>query len=630
MKVTLNILHLSDIHFGKNYPYYGIKQNFKKHDEILDELIDVIANLDDVLKPEHILFTGDIVWHGKSKEFKEAEKWFKKLLKVCNLTGKDISFCVGNHDIDLAYSSSNSSITSDMIDEIDELYRYENIYKMEPCMYSYNEFCKNIGMEPYAYPVNGEKKYSYGVGYKDITFNNGKKLRLISLNTALLMTNNNIPEDKMWLGREQIKSLMTYGILPSDDDIWYTIAMFHHSDRFLHPNETSSYDGRSATLPLMMNFANLLLCGHSESCGRPRISRQLGGGTMLLGGAAYYSDDHINAFSMIYISDKKPSMGYIPYIYENGWKDYDFYQQDFNIESHKNIIDNGKCYNNVKIVCETELKDFTINCKFLEIKKYFKDNVECLHIDNNKDIMNDFSISCDCESSDLSNLNISINDKFKNVIDSMLIYKEFENFASLQIKNCNILSENEEILLSFTNVSFERIKDYDMQLLKDIKILEDYYDLTFYLPNSISKNELDKVAILKSIATCGYTDKIKTNENLIIKCDYEKLLNNYNAALSNNLFGIKQEKYYTVNLFGVNVNMGKATFFAFPFNLNINDAKYKLDTFSNNDERECLFYSETEVDAYLVKNYEQFVIDNNIPNFIELRDDSDISFKLDL
>lgn len=107
-------------------------------------------------------------------------------------------------------------------------------------------------------------------------------------------------------------------------------------------------DGRSATLPLMMNFANLLLCGHTESSGRPRINRQLGGGTMLLGGAAYYSDDHINAFSMVYISERKHTMGYIPYIYEDGWKDYDFYQQDLDIEKHKTFLDIGKYYENIK------------------------------------------------------------------------------------------------------------------------------------------------------------------------------------------------------------------------------------------------------------------------------------------
>ena len=69
----MNILHLSDIHFGRNYPCYGLSDNFKRHDEILEELIEIISNLDDALKPEHILFTGDIVWHGKTKEYAEAE-----------------------------------------------------------------------------------------------------------------------------------------------------------------------------------------------------------------------------------------------------------------------------------------------------------------------------------------------------------------------------------------------------------------------------------------------------------------------------------------------------------------------------------------------------------------------------
>jgi len=35
----MNILHLSDIHFGRNDPAYGLRDPFAKHDQILDELI---------------------------------------------------------------------------------------------------------------------------------------------------------------------------------------------------------------------------------------------------------------------------------------------------------------------------------------------------------------------------------------------------------------------------------------------------------------------------------------------------------------------------------------------------------------------------------------------------------------
>lgn len=230
-------------------------------------------------------------------------------------------------------------------------------------------------------------------------------------------------------------------------------------------------DGRSATLPLMMNFANLLLCGHTESSGRPRINRQLSGGTMLLGGAAYYSDDHINAFSMVYISERKHTMGYIPYIYEDGWKDYDFYQQDLDIEKHKTFLDIGKCYENIKIICENDFDTFTINSKYLEIKKYQKDNTEYLHIDNSKDIMNDFQINLDCKVDELSGIKISINSKLKNVIDTMLNYKKYENFATTKscIKNCKILSSDSEVIISFNNFICDKILDYDEKLLNDIK-----------------------------------------------------------------------------------------------------------------------------------------------------------------
>ena len=60
----MKILHLSDIHFGRNYECYGIKDEFDNKDRILNDLIACIKNLD-VFRPEHIVVTGDIAWHGK-------------------------------------------------------------------------------------------------------------------------------------------------------------------------------------------------------------------------------------------------------------------------------------------------------------------------------------------------------------------------------------------------------------------------------------------------------------------------------------------------------------------------------------------------------------------------------------
>ena len=62
----MNILHLSDIHFGRNYSRTGIKEKFERKEKILDELIDCIKKLDSCLQPEHIVVTG--ILHGGERK----------------------------------------------------------------------------------------------------------------------------------------------------------------------------------------------------------------------------------------------------------------------------------------------------------------------------------------------------------------------------------------------------------------------------------------------------------------------------------------------------------------------------------------------------------------------------------
>ena len=99
----MRILHLSDIHFGRNYVRTKITDPFEKKDEIMTELLSYIGSIPKELKPEHVVVTGDIAWFGKKDEYAEAKEWFFKLLEVTGLTGKDLTFCVGNHDVNWSY-----------------------------------------------------------------------------------------------------------------------------------------------------------------------------------------------------------------------------------------------------------------------------------------------------------------------------------------------------------------------------------------------------------------------------------------------------------------------------------------------------------------------------------------------
>lgn len=82
----------------------------------------------------------------KEKEYNEAFVWFKQLLDTVGLTGKDITFCVGNHDVNRAYASTHMSYDDDSISEIDEIYDYSRVHEMEPPIYEYDRFCERLGV----------------------------------------------------------------------------------------------------------------------------------------------------------------------------------------------------------------------------------------------------------------------------------------------------------------------------------------------------------------------------------------------------------------------------------------------------------------------------------------------------
>lgn len=625
----MNILHLSDIHFGRNYPEYGLNEPFQKHGEIIDGIIRVMEDMDDALKPEHIIFTGDIVWHGKRKEYKEALVWFQRLLEACHLTGRDISFCVGNHDIDLSCQFDDLDYDPDMIEEIDDLYRYENIHKLDDCMDAYNEFCKEIGTTPYTYPCRGRRKYSYSMGYKDVLFENGKTVRILAMNTALLMTQKKFPDDKMWLGREQINTLIRYGILPADEDIWYTVGLFHHSERFLHPNETSTYDGRSATLPTLMGYANLLACGHTESSGRPRLSKQPGGGTMLLGGAAYYNDRHVNSFSMVYISERKKSMGYIPYIYEDGWKDCEFYGQEDELGKKTFIDTQGKIYENTDFVIENDADSYQISFDFLEFKEADEKHGE--RICSDMDLMNHFHLSYDSDESEEAV--ISCPKEKSRYLKTVAAYNEFAAF----IKKCTgsrlkiyLKDRSGTILKTFPGVAYERILDFDDKFMKDILYIEDYFDVKFTIPATVSKKDYDKIAILKNIAENGYTDKVKVLKTFRLKKSREEMQALYETACLDNRFGVYGEETFSIRLFNVNVMAGSVLLEAGPFLLNIEDTRYKLDTYRESDNRYCLFESDSRIRAYIIKDRAMIEEKMKQPFFSLIDNHGEIGFSLDL
>ena len=104
LKEEVNILHLSDLHYGieKDTTITGIRRKFRQK-EVFKRLIDTLRNDNCVpqnWKPDVVVISGDIAWRGDLDEYQLFQDEF--LTPLSNALGLDrekIITCPGNHDI---------------------------------------------------------------------------------------------------------------------------------------------------------------------------------------------------------------------------------------------------------------------------------------------------------------------------------------------------------------------------------------------------------------------------------------------------------------------------------------------------------------------------------------------------
>lgn len=611
----MNILHLSDIHFGRNYPEYGIKDAFEKKDQILEDLISCIANIEDGFRPEHIVVTGDIAWRGKKKDFDEAYEWFSKLLSVTGLQGKDITFCVGNHDVNRSYACSNRDLKDNEIEKIDNIYAYENVHQMEPPIYEYDKFCEKIGMVPFMYPLNGNMEYSYSLGYKDVIFPSGSTIRIFAFNTALISCLPNIDDDRMWIGQKQILELMKYGImsLKKDDSSFYTLALFHHAERFLHPNEICEYDGRIATLPLLKDAVDLILCGHTETGGRPVLQEQKGGGRLLTGGASYYSDKHPNAFSMIYVADDERKMCFAPYTFDGSWKKYEYKTSKKTIENIVSLPELGNLKEECQLVVKNSKQEYTIPLKKISVFQEDKDGKQIIHLDNRKEVLRDLNIDCSAPAQGgTAKINIALARRMEFNIESLLKREEcFEHMASLYKDNEEtemfVKNNSGDVILYGNKLNGDFDVDQDaVELLRKIVKVEAYFDVKFHNPYKLYERDMERVNILLQLIDDGYTKKIKLEKKMTINLSNMDMMDMWSKEISKaNNFFIQYNKEFFCEIFGNIFSIGNIVILAGPYHMDKEDFEYKRKTFKEGDIRKGIMNADNDFSTYFIKNLQR-------------------------
>ena len=587
------ILHLSDIHFGRNNPKYNVEGIFDNKQIILNDLLTSIKG--NTLKPEHIVVTGDIAWFGKKEDFDEALIWFRKLLKITNLTGADITFCPGNHDVNRSYGNYKTNLNYNAIKTIDEIYCYDNIHRMESPLYNYNKFCEELGIVPYHYPKFSKWEASYAIGYKDIVSGNNETLRLVSFNTALLSFIKDYPGDQMLIGQSQVIDLFKHNII-GDNRNHFTIALFHHAERFLHINEICEYDHRSATLPLLRRYVDLVLCGHTETGGIPVLYRQVGGAEMLTGGAAYYSDDHANSYSIIIVPNAfqgkdKREICFLPFTYssKNGW------HQNCRAPSpiqDKTIVSkqpNFNCRSDFKLILSYDDKKISIPMKCVS---FYVENDNTAVLNNYEDVCRNLDICCTAptNSPGEATISICIAPSRENSVEAILCCEKVFSFLSSASKFPNgssfkIIDDTDQVLLYGENITCnENIDGKAVEFLSKLRRIELNYDLIFQCPNDNSEHK--KVDILSDLIDLGYTTSLKAIKAFeTYSANRKQLFKIGILSLMNKPIYILHSGTFRCRLYGNDFNLGKVSVLMGPYTAKGSKSIYKSLTYTEHDKR---------------------------------------------
>ena len=98
--MSVNFVHLSDIHFGQE-----TGGTVHVHNDVKERLIEdvrCVARSSSTGRATGIIVTGDIAFRGRGNEYRDAGEWLDKVADAAGCATHDIQVVPGNHDIDRA------------------------------------------------------------------------------------------------------------------------------------------------------------------------------------------------------------------------------------------------------------------------------------------------------------------------------------------------------------------------------------------------------------------------------------------------------------------------------------------------------------------------------------------------
>jgi hypothetical protein len=274
------ILHLTDLHFGLD----PTEAASDERQLALDQLIDVVAGLDDLWKPTIICLSGDVAYAGKQSEYALATSWLLRLMSRTNIAADHLIVCPGNHDIERAIAMTFARPSDPS--EADQCLGTPIAAHYLRAFANFSEFCEGLGVPKYG--LGDTEGYLTGVRCLE-------GVRFVSMNSSWFCRDKK-DSKHLWIGLPLLRHLEAKAQWPKEAEP--CIGLLHHPREDFAQNEITTYTNRLNTYDYICDRSDILLSGHTHGgVGEPaRIANRA---LVFTGGATYASADYYNNFSLL-------------------------------------------------------------------------------------------------------------------------------------------------------------------------------------------------------------------------------------------------------------------------------------------------------------------------------------------
>ncbi|PET17059.1 metallophosphoesterase family protein [Bacillus thuringiensis] len=312
MDNIVNVLHISDIHFGMEKAEQVTMAAQRKNS--LDQLLKILSDLELEDKPDIIVISGDISWQGKKEGYLAAKSWIEEeLLVTTNLTSKELIVCAGNHDINRNKAFGTLPPTNSRM--ADDWLKIESLENFIRPFEAFNDFCKDLGIPELSI---GSNKFNL-IGQRNI-----HGIKFIVLNSAWFCRNKE-DSGKLWIGLPQLELMQAHNQIIQPEEYGegiMSIGILHHPQSWLHVEEQNTYEERPSTYRYLSERTHLILSGHVHAA-IEYPTKSFNRAHVVIGGATYADKRYRNNFSILKINKDKRECVQIPFEYDPRYSKWD-------------------------------------------------------------------------------------------------------------------------------------------------------------------------------------------------------------------------------------------------------------------------------------------------------------------